>query len=52
MGSTISRKNGGTGLGPTIVSQIIKKHVGTIELTSKVGEGTCACITLKRMKKV
>ncbi|WP_017727138.1 sensor histidine kinase [Halalkalibacterium ligniniphilum] len=42
-----TRQNGGTGLGLAIVSQIIKKHGGTFELSSRVGQGTSARITLK-----
>ncbi|TWI57222.1 sensor histidine kinase [Halalkalibacter nanhaiisediminis] len=44
-----TREKGGTGLGLAIVSQIMKKHGGTFELSSKVGQGTSARITLKNI---
>lgn len=37
---TRDRKTGGSGLGLSIVNEIIKKHNGTIEVKSRVGEGT------------
>ncbi|MCX7696054.1 MAG: cell wall metabolism sensor histidine kinase WalK [Caloramator sp.] len=37
---TRDRKTGGSGLGLSIVNEIIKKHNGNIEVKSRVGEGT------------
>ncbi|WP_040684113.1 sensor histidine kinase [Thermobrachium celere] len=37
---TRDRKTGGSGLGLSIVNEIIKKHNGSIEVKSRVGEGT------------
>lgn len=36
-----ARKNGGAGLGMAICSQILKAHLATWKIESKVGEGTC-----------
>jgi two-component system phosphate regulon sensor histidine kinase PhoR len=41
-----SRKVGGSGLGLSIVENIIKKHSGRIEVTSEVGKGTTFIITM------
>lgn len=41
-----SRKVGGSGLGLSIVENIIKKHSGRIEVTSEVGVGTTFTITM------
>ena len=38
--------SGGLGLGLTIVRQIIEQHLGKIEVTSELGNGTTFCITL------
>ena len=35
-----SRKHGGTGLGLSLVKNIIEKHQGNIEVSSKLKEGT------------
>ena len=43
---THSRRLGGAGLGLSIVKTIITKHDGTIEVSSKLGEGTTFTVTL------
>ena len=43
--TSINRKYGGTGLGLSIVSEIVEKLGGTIEVESKVGEGSLFHIT-------
>ncbi|MBS0623836.1 MAG: PAS domain-containing protein [Verrucomicrobia bacterium] len=44
-----SRMLGGSGLGLSIVEQIIEKHKGKIEVQSEVGEGTTFVISLPRV---
>ena len=41
-----SREMGGSGLGLNIVQWIINAHHGTIDVTSKIGEGSCFTIYL------
>jgi two-component system phosphate regulon sensor histidine kinase PhoR len=43
-----SRDHGGTGLGLAIVKHIIEAHNETIDVISKVNEGTTISFTLKR----
>ncbi|WP_019636907.1 sensor histidine kinase [Paenibacillus fonticola] len=43
-----SRSKEGTGLGLTIVKQIVELHGGSIHVSSKIGEGTCFTITLPK----
>ncbi|OZU89107.1 two-component sensor histidine kinase [Virgibacillus indicus] len=43
-----SRKSGGTGLGLAIAKEIIESHGGSMEVQSKLGEGTCVTISLRR----
>ena len=44
-------KTGGSGLGLATVYSIIKKHDGLIDVTSKVGQGTCFSIYLPATEK-
>lgn len=41
-----STKEGGTGLGLALCKQIIEEHRGEIQVTSKVGEGSCFTVSL------
>ena len=41
-----SRDSGGTGLGLAIVKHIVERHRGTLEIRSKVGQGTTVVVTL------
>src|SRR5699024_9635712 len=43
-----SRRSGGTGLGLAIAKEIVESHGGSIEVNSKLGEGTSFEITLQR----
>ncbi|MEC5425328.1 ATP-binding protein [Virgibacillus sp. C22-A2] len=43
-----SRLSGGTGLGLTIAKEIVESHGGTIEVRSKLGEGSSFIITLQK----
>lgn len=43
-----SRNSGGTGLGLAIVKHIIEAHEGSLQVKSKVGEGTTVTICLKK----
>ena len=38
----------GTGLGRSIVNELVERHGGTIEVDTKLGEGTTFTVTLPR----
>ena len=46
---TTKNKTKGTGLGMAIIDSIIQEHNGSIELTSKIGEGTSFTISLPKI---
>ena len=43
---TTKREEGGTGLGLSVSSRIIKEHGGTLRYDSQPGEGTCVTVSL------
>ena len=43
-----STKNGGTGLGLAIVNRIVERHGGSLDIDSRVGEGTAFRVWLPR----
>ena len=50
-GEAISTKPGGTGLGTKIVGDVVRRHHGTIEVSSEVGKGSCFSIRLPLRQK-
>ena len=47
-----SRADGGSGLGLSIVEQLVKQHDGSLKITSQLQQGTCVQITLPLMEDV
>lgn len=50
--SALARRNGGTGLGLPLVKKIAELHGGKLEITSKVGVGTCVTVRLPAKRVV
>jgi PAS domain S-box-containing protein len=50
--SSFTRQYAGSGLGLTIVKQIAEMHSGYVDVTSKVGEGSCFAIVLPYIQTV
>lgn len=46
-----SRSDGGSGLGLSIVGQIVNQHKGVLKINSTIGEGTTVSITLPLMEE-
>ena len=47
-----SRASGGSGLGLSIIKNVILKHHGSIDLKSKLGEGSCFKICIPRVQEI
>ncbi|MFW5864920.1 MAG: sensor histidine kinase [Candidatus Izemoplasmataceae bacterium] len=47
-----SRDSGGSGLGLSIIKNVVKKHHGTIELSSKVNEGSVFTVRLPLIQEI
>jgi cell cycle sensor histidine kinase DivJ len=45
-GTSYDRRHDGTGLGLSIVRGLVALHEGTIEIRSRLGEGTCVTVRL------
>ena len=41
-----SRETGGTGLGLAIVKHVMQRHGGSLEVSSKLGQGSCFALVL------
>lgn len=46
-----SRADGGSGLGLSIVEQLVKQHQGSLTINSKIGEGTVVTMTFPIMEE-
>ena len=44
--SARSRESGGTGLGLAIVKHIVERHRGTLDISSRLGEGTAIAVSI------
>ena len=47
-----SQKDGGTGLGLTIVEKMTHRHLGKVQVVSSVNSGSCFMVTLPTAKKI
>lgn len=47
-----SRSDGGSGLGLSIVDQIVKQHQGSLKINSKLQQGTSVIVTLPLMEEI
>lgn len=50
VGTTLSRRQGGSGLGLSLVRQIVESHNGTITVESRLGEGSTFRVSLPILK--
>lgn len=46
-----SRSDGGSGLGLSIVDQLVKQHQGSIKIKSELGKGTTVSISIPLMEE-
>src|SRR5262249_9379442 len=44
--ATYDRRHDGTGLGLSIVRGLVELHGGTVDISSRLGAGTCVCVRL------
>ncbi len=52
LNNSSNRRNKGTGLGLALSKKLAQLHGGDIVLTSKVGEGSCFCVSIPRHMKM